>query len=194
MTLPPSAQAERDNWVTLPNAITLLRLLAVPVFLWLHLSGRATAALWLFVAAMVSDVVDGTLARLLHQHSRVGEVLDPIADKLMVLSAMACLAADRQLPRWLLAMVLFRDALLAVGSVGVWRRRIDAEVHPTRIGKYATFALVCLVVVSLVARAQPDNAVLTAYTVVTGFVAAQCVVVSTAQYAARLWSLLVASR
>ena len=101
--------------MTLPNAITLARLLAVPLAVWLVVQGWYEAALWLFLLAGLSDAVDGWLARRLGQVSRLGSLLDPVADKALLVSVFIALGARDLLPAWLVILVVFRDVLIVSG-------------------------------------------------------------------------------
>ncbi len=101
--------------MTLPNAITLARLLAVPAAVWLIVRGWHEAALWVFLLAGLSDAVDGWLARRLGQVSRLGSLLDPVADKALLVSVFLSLGARGLLPAWLVILVVFRDALIVCG-------------------------------------------------------------------------------
>lgn len=114
----PAPVAVEAGLFTLPNAITLARLCAVPAAVWLMLQQRLDLAFWVFVGAGVSDAVDGWLARVMHSRSALGAVLDPVADKALLVSVYVTLAAIGVLPDWLAILVVFRD-LLIVGGVGV---------------------------------------------------------------------------
>ncbi|MGQ0508395.1 MAG: CDP-alcohol phosphatidyltransferase family protein [Myxococcaceae bacterium] len=168
-------------WLNLPNSITLVRLGLVPVFLVLHLSGRAGWALAVFVTASISDSLDGFLARVLNQRSKVGAVLDPVADKLLVFTALVSLVYEEQLPIWLLGLIVFRDLSMIVGAIVVKKKHLEIPTAPTRIGKYATFFLIGLIVLALSSQSE-ESALLGAYADVVGFIAALCVTVSTLQY------------
>ena len=86
--------------MNVPNFLTGLRLAAVPVFVALFLSGRLAAALFVFVGAMITDWLDGIAARMLKQFTAIGAILDPVADKLLGLSAVVLLCLTRRLPLW----------------------------------------------------------------------------------------------
>ena len=90
----------------LPNLLTLLRLLLTLPIAWLLLSERFAAALWLFAVAGASDALDGFLARRFGWVSRVGSVLDPLADKLLLVTSYVCLGLSQVLPWWLTLLVL----------------------------------------------------------------------------------------
>lgn len=134
--------------VTIPNAISLARLLAVPVAVWLAVIGAIRTDFFLFVAAGLSDALDGVLARR-GAHTRLGAVLDPLADKLLLVSMSIVLAAIGRLPDWLAILVVFRD-LLIVGGVLVLQFIGDfVSIAPLRVSKANTAALVGLIAATL---------------------------------------------
>ena len=124
--------------LTLPNVLTFARLLAIPVVLALLAMGADAAAVVLFVAAAVTDFLDGRLARRRGGagESRLGAFLDPVADRLMLSGVAVVLAARGVLPVFLVALLVGRDALALVGSV-VFRGKIRVN----RVGKAATALL-----------------------------------------------------
>jgi cardiolipin synthase len=136
----PDIARDRGVW-TIPNAISLVRLACVPVFLWLLLSAdqRVEAALLLGVLG-ATDWVDGYIARHFDQGSEVGKVLDPTADRILLLAAAVALLADGSVPLWVGALVLVREAIIS-GAVLLLAmagaRRIDVQW----IGKAGTLAL-----------------------------------------------------
>jgi cardiolipin synthase len=182
----------QDARLTLPNVLTGLRLVMAPVFLGLHLTGRTDAALAVYAAAAATDVSDGLIARLFKQGSKLGAILDPIADKVLVFAALGALTLERRLPVWLIGLVIFRDGLMVLGAALVRHKRLELPTSPSRVGKYATFTLFCLVLLALVGESSyaPDG--LRGYTVAVGFVAALCIVISTLQYYARFGYLFFA--
>src|SRR5438094_129592 len=116
-------------------------MLAVPVFAWLFWRGHLGWALLVFVSAELTDALDGLMARLLRQFTRLGAILDPVADKLLGLSALALLTVTHRLPLWLLLATLFRDACIAGAVYILTRSGRTFPARPTRFGKYATFFL-----------------------------------------------------
>lgn len=98
-----------------PNLITVARLCAVPVTIYLIIDGQFGAAFWLFIAAGVSDAVDGFLAKQFHARTVIGGYLDPLADKALLVSVYVTLGYQGHLAAWLVIMVVFRDALIVVG-------------------------------------------------------------------------------
>lgn len=178
------------NWINVPNSITLFRLALVPVFLTLQVTHQPEWALACFAMAAISDGLDGLLARLLNQRTKLGGVLDPVADKVLIFAALVVLVLQSRLPLWLLLVTAFRDLLMVVGAIVVKRKNLEIPTHPSRIGKYATFALICVVVLSLASASTHAPSSLPVYVAVLGFIAALCVVISTVQYFARfgyLW-------
>jgi cardiolipin synthase len=127
--------------LTVPNLISLGRLLCVPVFLWLLLAedARVAAALLLGVLG-ATDWVDGWIARRWDQGSELGKVLDPVADRVLLIAACAALLIDGSLPVWVAAVVLAREAVISVATLwlaAAGARRIDVQW----VGKAGTLAL-----------------------------------------------------
>ena len=168
--------------MNVPNFLTGLRLLAVPVFVALFLSRRLGAALAVFVGAMITDWLDGVAARLLKQFTAIGAILDPIADKLIGLAGMVLLCWSHRLPRWLLWMLIFREVCI-FSAIGILDRTGRAyAIRPTRFGKYATAFLAVTTIFALVqaARDVPPGPALIALALVS----ALCIFVSWAHYLA----------
>lgn len=142
-----SGAAARGRWV--PNAITLARMAATPAIVGLLAAHAYLAALWLTAFAAASDGLDGLLARRYGWHTRLGALLDPAADKLLVNALFVGLWLADVLPLWLAALTLLRDAVLLAGALA-WRlRRGPLEIAPSILGKLATFAQLALVLVAL---------------------------------------------
>lgn len=129
-----------DRVLTIPNVISFGRLVGVPVFGWLILTGQDAAAIILLAMASFSDLVDGRIARRFHQMSRLGQVLDPAADRLYILATVVGLAAREIIPLWLVALLVGRDVMLAC-LVPALRRRGYTSLPVNFIGKAATFCL-----------------------------------------------------
>ncbi len=126
--------------LTVPNVISLIRLLLVPVFAVLAWQGEDLAALYVLAVSGASDWLDGVLARGLNQQSRLGELLDPAADRLFILVTLVVLAARSDIPWWLVAAIVGRDVVLALLLWLLMRTGVGPlPVH--FVGKAATFAL-----------------------------------------------------
>lgn len=129
-----------EEVLTLPNALSLLRLLGVPLFLWAILTGRDGLALITLMASGITDYLDGKLARALGMTSRVGALLDPLADRLYIFTTVVALAWRDVIPWWLVVLLVARDAVLAVLLL-VAGRQVRAQVPVHFVGKAATFNL-----------------------------------------------------
>lgn len=173
--------------MTIPNAITIGRLVLIPCFALLWWRGEKGAAFLALVAAGLSDLADGFLARVLDQRTRLGQLLDPIADKLLLLCAFIVAAVDHAVPIWLVAVALARDGVLAVGSVlftFVWKGAFAVERwRPSRLGKYATFMQVLTVSLALLGRLSQRDSLLP-YVAVCVLAAAVLTTLSAVQYVA----------
>ncbi|HEY3452842.1 MAG TPA: CDP-alcohol phosphatidyltransferase family protein [Myxococcales bacterium] len=168
-----------------PNLVSALRLALVPPFLVAYLAGALHVAVLLFALAALTDVVDGALARMLGQRTRVGALLDPLADKVLGLAALAALVAHHHLPSWLLGLSLTRDAVvMAVGLALRSMPRADLVVSPSRFGKYATFFTNAAVILALVGQITYAPA-FAGFVLATAGVAAECLTVAAIQYAGR---------
>jgi cardiolipin synthase len=133
-------------WVNLPNLLTLLRLLLVPVVIHCIVDGRYLLAGWLFGAAAFTDILDGVAARRLHLGTAAGAYLDPIADKCLLSGAFLALAWARLTPRWLVALVLGRDVYI-LAAVGVFMLFTPLRRFPPSVwGKVSTFVQICTVI------------------------------------------------
>ncbi len=129
---------------TLPNAITFARLCAVPAAVWLVLQHRMDLAFWVFVAAGVSDAVDGWLARAWNQRSRLGAILDPVADKALLVSIYVTLAAVGGLPDWLAILVVFRDMVIVGGVLVLYVLGQPPAIQPILLSKANTVLQITL--------------------------------------------------
>jgi cardiolipin synthase (CMP-forming) len=146
--------------MTVPNALTGVRIALVPVFGWLWLHGHQAAALWVFAIGGATDLLDGLLARALDQKSRLGALLDPAADKLTLLVAFLVGASVGAVPWWLAALVIGRDLVLSIGAAlfafVVHGRHDPGSWQPSRLGKYSTFYQLATIGLALVTRASDE--------------------------------------
>jgi cardiolipin synthase (CMP-forming) len=131
--------------LNLPNLITLARLLVVPLAIWLIVEARYGAAFWVFVAAGVSDGVDGFVAKHFDRRTRLGALLDPVADKALVVSVYIALGLANQLWAWLVILVVFRDALIVGGFILIQAFAVPKRYDPLFISKVNTLAQIVLV-------------------------------------------------
>ncbi len=136
-------EVQTDRIWTVPNVLSFLRLLGVPLFLWLILQDDPTADYWAVALLMVSgftDYLDGVLARRLHQISRLGQLLDPLADRLYIIATLLGLALRDIVPWWLVIALLARDVVLAA-TLPILRRLGYGPLPVHFLGKAATFNL-----------------------------------------------------
>lgn len=134
-------EVQTDRIITVPNILSFLRLLGVPLFLWLILGPQADGwAIVVLAFAGISDYLDGKIARKFNQISRVGQILDPLADRLYILATLLGLALRNIIPWWLVGVLILRDLVLLCLVPGLKKRGMTGlPVH--FIGKAATFCL-----------------------------------------------------
>ena len=130
--------------MNLPNVISLGRLLAVPVAVWLVLSDQLLVAFWVFVAAGISDAVDGFIAKRFDAETEFGRYLDPIADKVLLVSVYLALGNEGYLETWLVIMVVFRDALIVGGALLFQTLTQSLTMQPLMISKVNTVTQIVL--------------------------------------------------
>ena len=143
--------------LTFANKITLCRILAVPFFIAtiLYYSPERDflryIALGIFLFAVISDAVDGYIARTRHQKTQAGAILDPLADKLLLMSAFICLYkiggdfASVRFPLWLIVAMISRDAILLIGALLIYVICGNLTIEATFLGKASTFFQVCTI-------------------------------------------------
>lgn len=140
----------RSNQIlTVPNVITFIRLGLLPVLLWALAAREYETAFWLFVAASLGDGLDGWLARKLDQMSRLGALLDPIADKLTILGIAWILATEGTLPVWMAALMSVRDLVIVAGALAYRQVVGSLEMAPTRLSKLNTLLEFLLLALAL---------------------------------------------
>jgi len=138
--------------LNLPNLITIARILMVPVVVWAIASREMQIAFLLFLAAGVSDAVDGFLAKNLGMASELGAHLDPLADKTLIVSIYVSLGITEAIPRWLVILVVSRDILIIGGVMLAWFLGQPMTVKPLLVSKLNTAAQIvfaCLVLAAL---------------------------------------------
>jgi cardiolipin synthase (CMP-forming) len=143
-----SAPATSSALLTVPNIITFARLCAVPLAVWLVLQQRMAEAFYLFLAAGVSDAVDGWLARR-GAGSALGAILDPVADKALLVTMYITLAAVQALPDWLAILVVFRDIVIVGGVLVLAVTGQPVSIRPILVSKLNTAMQIVLVATTL---------------------------------------------
>jgi cardiolipin synthase (CMP-forming) len=143
--------------LNLPNLITIARILLVPVVVWAIGSNEMQVAFLLFLIAGLSDAVDGFLAKRLHMTSELGAHLDPLADKVLIVSIYIGLGITEAVPRWLVILVVSRDILIIGGLMLAWFLGKPMRVKPALVSKLNTVAQIvfaCLVLGELAFRVE----------------------------------------
>ena len=131
--------------LTIPNLITFGRLLAVPLAVWLILDERYEAAFWVFIAAGISDALDGYIAKRFDSRSRLGALLDPAADKALLTGVYVALALAGTLPAWLVFLVVLRDGLIVIGFLLIYATAVPRRFEPLYISKINTLLQIALI-------------------------------------------------
>lgn len=139
--------------MNLPNALTMLRILLIPAFAWAYFKHAPVLALYLYLLASVTDFLDGYLARKLNQVTDFGKLFDPLADKLMMVTLLFCLAYTRQVAWWVLGVIALKELYMLFGSLYMLKRGV--VVASNIYGKVATIALT--VALALVFPWHPRN-------------------------------------
>ena len=151
--------------MSIPNLITIARILLVPVVVWAIGSGEMLLAFLIFLAAGVSDAVDGFIAKRFNMTSEIGAYLDPLADKALIVSIYVSLGITEAIPRWLVILVVSRDIMIIGGVLLSWLVGNPIKVKPLLVSKLNTVAQIvyaCLVLGSLGFHfdAQPFEAII----------------------------------
>lgn len=144
MTAAPPGRTPSPFIAHLPNLLCLSRLASVPVVIWAILQHNFALAFWLFVAAGVSDALDGFIAKRFGAESVFGAFLDPIADKCLLVGVYVAFAARDMLPLWLIIMIVFRDLLIVGGALVVLAVTHKLSMEPLLVSKVNTLLQIAL--------------------------------------------------
>ncbi len=128
----------------LPNLITLGRVILVPIIIWLMVSGNQQMAFLMFVVAGLSDAADGFIAKRYHLESELGAYLDPLADKMLLVSIFVTLGIGGQIPSWLVIAAVTRDVMIVVAVVLSWLLDHPVRIAPLFVSKANTTAQMVL--------------------------------------------------
>ncbi len=154
--VPDAMNAERSSaTINVPNILTLSRLMLTPLFVILLLRDQLTPALPVFTLAAISDALDGLIARRFNQRTVLGAYLDPVADKVLLVSAYVCLAILEILPDWLSVIVLSREILILIGIAILTLTEKKYRIRPSLVSKYTTAIQILMVIASLMAISTP---------------------------------------
>ena len=124
--------------MTIPNLITAFRIILVPVFVIYLINERLSAALVVFLVCMISDGIDGMVARVFNQKSRLGAYLDPLADKTLLVTAFILLGVRGYLPSWFTVTAIARDLMIFLGVAVIHLNRLEIKIHPSTVSKINT--------------------------------------------------------
>jgi cardiolipin synthase len=152
---PPESHAPSDRILTIPNVLSFLRLALVPVFLLFLIGGQDIAALITLAVSGFTDFLDGFLARRLNQVTRLGQLLDPAADRLYIIAAVLGLVVRELIPLWFVVAILARDVLLLVVAL-VLAQAGHGALPVNTVGKVATACLFVGLPILMLAAAVPD--------------------------------------
>lgn len=160
----PTASSGPDQPVNVANLISLARLISVPAIIWAILAGEMDIAFWIFIAAGISDAVDGFIAKHFHLESVFGSYLDPLADKALLTSVYVTAGHAGYLPDWLVILVVFRDILIIGGVILLYTLNQPVRMQPLLISKLNTAAQIVLAGLVLASGAfgLPQDAVIRA--------------------------------
>jgi cardiolipin synthase len=139
--------------LSIPNLITLGRILLVPVLVWAITAGQMRIAFFLFLAAGISDAVDGFLAKRFGMATELGAYLDPLADKAMLVSIYIALGITEAVPRWLVILVVSRDIMIVSAVILSWLVDKPVPLKPLMVSKLNTVAQIVLALVVMAALA-----------------------------------------
>ncbi len=153
--------------INIPNILTVLRMLLVPVFAFLIIKDRLGLAISVFLVAGVTDALDGYIAKRFSLRTEFGANIDPLADKLLLSTAFIILTAKGFLPLWLTALVILRDVVILVGIVSLRLSGRKVEIVPSISGKATTALQILTVFYAMVVAGRPGDALLVAMSVLT---------------------------
>jgi cardiolipin synthase len=125
--------------MNIPNSLTLLRILLIPVYIGLLVYEQFDQALIVLLVAGITDALDGTIARAANQKTRLGAFLDPLADKLLLTSGFITLSTIHVIPSWVTIVVVSRDVMLLLGTAVAELTEFSIDITPTVLGKGTTF-------------------------------------------------------
>lgn len=140
--------------MNLPNVLSFLRILSVPVFIWLLLDGQTGWAMWLFAGAGITDALDGFIAKRYNMETELGRYLDPLADKILLVAGFVTLSLNNLLPLWLTLLVVTRELLIIGGAMVFQVVTGDLRMEPLWISKVNTVVQILLVVTVLIRTTQ----------------------------------------
>lgn len=155
--------------LSLPNLLTLLRIMITPLIVYLIIAEQIWLALGLMIIAGLTDMLDGLIARFFNQRTTVGAYLDPLADKIMLISLVITLYHINQVPFFLFLTIIFRDALIVIGAITYEMVTRSLKMEPSFVSKATTFAQIIYVVMLILNMASPISEIWITITMWTTF-------------------------
>lgn len=132
--------------MTIPNLITMIRIILTPVFVIYIINGELISGLMVLIICGLSDGLDGMIARVFNQKSKLGAFLDPLADKMIIVSAFVTLSVKGLIPSWLTVVVISRDMMIFLGILAIFLNGIKLDIRPAMSSKITT----CLHFITLI--------------------------------------------
>lgn len=135
-----------------PNTLSAFRILLVPIFASVYFSDHPSAhyyAMIIFVIAGITDIIDGYIARTYNLITKAGTVLDPLADKLMQLTALTCLTIDGSIPLWIMGVLIFQEVGMIISGVYMYFREHSTVIPSNKIGKSATVLFTLAILITI---------------------------------------------
>lgn len=175
--------------LNLPNVLTILRILLAFVFLGFALQGNWRIAFPIFCIGAFTDLVDGSLARILRQRTRLGAFLDPMADKLLMFFGVLTLTLSHYLPLALTAVIIGRDLMIVIGLVIIRSKKIPILFRPTYLSKLTTFFQIVTIFSALVLTQRGSGFILRSLPFLMG-ITAILTLVTAIQYFRIGWGML----
>ncbi|MDH4027445.1 MAG: CDP-alcohol phosphatidyltransferase family protein [Nitrospirota bacterium] len=141
----------------IPNILTLARILILPFFAVTLIYGEYQYALVLFIAASVTDILDGLIARLTKQITYFGSILDPVADKFFLITSFILMSIYQLIPKWLTIIVISKDLIVVTGSLILYFVTHSLKVEPSMLGKASSASQFFLIGLALLSRNMKDG-------------------------------------
>lgn len=142
--------------LNIPNTLTILRVLLIPVFVISLMDGHFALSFVIFVVAGITDAIDGVIARITNQRTTLGAYLDPTADKLLLTCAFLALAILKAIPSWLAVIVITRDVIISLGFMILFLMDRKPEIKPTALSKLNTVVQVLTIAIVLFSKIEPS--------------------------------------
>ncbi len=140
--------------MNIPNTLTVIRLFLIPIFIYYYSIDQPMIALGIYFLAGITDVLDGYIARRFNMSTKLGTMLDPLADKLMLIAALGCLTYSNLIPEWVLYAVLLKEVALIIGAAIMYFGHINRVIPSNVFGKVATLVFYIAVATSML-EAKP---------------------------------------